>query len=93
MPQRATPANVAEPEATVPDVKSPADTVRPRPGDEGTARTWVNVRAATGRAAEVLGVITPDTRVRFGQARGAWIQVRTAALSGWADRRLFSVVR
>ena len=78
---------------TLPDATNPADTVRPRPGDEGSARTWVNVRAATGRAAEVLGVITPDTRVRFGEARGAWIRVRTADLSGWADRRLFSVVR
>lgn len=93
MPRSATVANVAEPKPTLPDANNPADTVRPMPGGEGTARTWVNVRAATGRAAEVLGVITPDTRVRFGQARGAWIQVRTAALSGWADRRLFSVVR
>lgn len=70
-----------------------ADTVRPLPGDQGTARTWVNVRAATGRAAEVLGVLTPETRVHFGETRGAWIRVRTAHVTGWADRRLFSVVR
>ncbi|HSA57456.1 MAG TPA: SH3 domain-containing protein [Gemmatimonadaceae bacterium] len=72
---------------------SPADTVRPMPGDEGAARTWVNVRAATGTAAEVLGVITPETRVRFGEAKGAWIRVSAAGLSGWVDRRLFTVIR
>lgn len=78
---------------SVPVVSTAADTVRPMPGGEGTARNWVNVRAETGRDSEILGVIKPDTRVRFGNARGGWIQVRTPALRGWADRRLFSVVR
>lgn len=77
----------------VPIVSTAADTVRPMPGDEGTARNWVNVRAGTGRDSEILGVIKPDTRVRFGRARGAWIEVKTPQLSGWADSRLFSVAR
>ncbi len=78
---------------SVPVGSTAGDTVRPMPGDEGTARNWVNVRAGTGRNSEILGVITPDTRVRFGRVRGAWIEVRTPHLSGWADSRLFSVVR
>lgn len=69
------------------------DSLMPREGDEGIARTWVNVRAGTGKDAEVVGVITPDTPVRFGERRGSWIRVSTAALSGWADRRLFAVNR
>lgn len=86
-------ASVSQNRLAPPDAEPSVDTVRPMPGDEGTARTWVNVRAATGKAAEVLGVLTPDTRVRFGEARGAWIQIKTASLSGWVDRRLFSIVR
>jgi uncharacterized protein YgiM (DUF1202 family) len=76
-----------------PAVTTTADTVRPMPGDEGIARNWVNVRAGTGRDSDILGVIKPDARVRFGNTRGGWIQVRTPDLWGWADRRLFSVVR
>jgi SH3-like domain-containing protein len=67
--------------------------VKPFPGEQGTARTWVNVRAATGMDAPVIGIINPDTRVRFGRSRGGWIEVRTARFEGWADRRLFLVVR
>lgn len=69
------------------------DSLMPREGDEGVARTWVNVRAGTGKDAEVVGILTPDTPVRFGERRGAWIRVSTAELSGWADRRLFAVNR
>ncbi|HEX7122667.1 MAG TPA: hypothetical protein VF178_09895, partial [Gemmatimonadaceae bacterium] len=69
------------------------DSLMPQEGDEGVARTWVNVRASTGKDAEVLGILTPDTPVRFGERRGAWIRVTTAELSGWADRRLFAVNR
>lgn len=72
---------------------APRDTVVPFPGGEGTARTWVNVRASTDRDAEVLGIITPDTRVTFGESRRGWVMVTSADLSGWADRRLFVVVR
>lgn len=86
-------ASATETRPAPPDAQYPADTVRPMPGDAGTARTWVNVRAGTSRAAEVLGVVTPDARVRFGEMRGAWIQIKTADLTGWADRRLFVVVR
>ena len=75
------------------DTDTPLDTAKPFPGEQGTARTWVNVRAATGMDSPVIGIITPDTRVRFGRMRGGWVEVRTAQLTGWADRRLFLLVR
>jgi hypothetical protein len=69
------------------------DSLKPEAGGEGTARTWVNVRAANNRGSEIVGVITPDTRVRFGERRAGWIQVTSARILGWADPRLFVVVR
>jgi hypothetical protein len=78
---------------STPDAETALDTATPFPGEQGTARTWVNIRAATGMDSPVIGIITPDTRVRFGKMRGGWVEVRTAQLTGWADRRLFLLVR
>ena len=62
-------------------------------GDEGIARTWINVRSGTNMASEVVGVIQPNTRVAFGESRRSWVRVRTDRLEGWADRRLFGAAR
>jgi SH3-like domain-containing protein len=56
-----------------------------------TARTWVNLRADARRESEIVGVISPGTRVELAESRGGWRWVLTSTMSGWAAPRLFAV--
>ncbi|MEP7344456.1 MAG: SH3 domain-containing protein [Gemmatimonadaceae bacterium] len=56
-----------------------------------TAITWANVRSDPIRQAGIVAVISPDTRVRLGDARDGWHRVKAGGIEGWVDRRLFAV--
>jgi hypothetical protein len=53
------------------------------------ARTWVNVRDAANRDAQVVGVIKPASRAMLGTDRSGWRRVRSPDVHGWVDPRLF----
>ena len=52
---------------------------------------WTQVHASANRDAPVVGTVGPETRVQLGETRGAWVRLRSGALSGWAERRQFVV--
>ncbi|MFN8579942.1 MAG: SH3 domain-containing protein [Gemmatimonadaceae bacterium] len=56
-----------------------------------TARTWANVRSDADRGSEVVGIITPETRVQLGETRAGWHHLRSGRLEGWVDHRLFAM--
>ncbi len=53
------------------------------------AHQWVTVRAAAAHSARFVASIGPDTRVQLGEARGAWMRIRTKGISGWVERTQF----
>lgn len=60
------------------------------PWVSGLAREWVNVRSSNSPGGEVVGVVTPNTRVQLGELRAGWRRVRSAGVEGWADARYFT---
>ncbi len=58
---------------------------------DASAITWVNVRADPARESDIVGVISPDTRVKLGELRAGWYRVRAKGISGWVGRRLVEV--
>lgn len=56
-----------------------------------TATTWANVRSDASRQSAIVAVISPDTRVRLGDARDGWYRVKAGGIEGWVDRRLFTI--
>lgn len=86
---------VPPPPAVVPSpLPTPAGAPRPAryagPWTSGVAREWVNVRASNSPGSEVVGVVTPNTRVQLGELRAGWRRVRSAGVEGWADARFFT---
>jgi Zn ribbon nucleic-acid-binding protein len=91
------PAGVASPGAAPGSGPGGAQSKPPRtapryagPWSSGMAREWVNVRASNSPASEVVGVVTPNTRVQLGELRAGWRRVRSAGVEGWADARYFT---
>ena len=70
------------------------DSANLAPGSRVFARatTWANVRAERDLAAEVIGVVKPDSIVEIKEVRGSWRRVSTTGLAGWVDSRLFALV-
>lgn len=89
------------PEHTLPDTAVPVAAARPQsaapqsrdryagPWTRATARSWVNVRETAMPEAKIVGVVTPNTRVRVGEWRSGWRRVRAAGVEGWADASYF----
>ncbi len=92
-----TPGDLAliPPTPAPPPVRGGAPAQRPPsryagPWMAGVAREWVNVRASNSPGSEVVGVVTPNTRVQLGELRAGWRRVRSAGVEGWADARYFT---
>ncbi len=58
---------------------------------DASAITWVNVRADPARESDIVGVISPDTRLKLGELRAGWYRVRARGISGWVGRHLVEV--
>ncbi len=98
----AAPAAASLPDTSTHTVQAPSDTALRAPASPGstesdirwitaTAITWANVRSDANRTSAIVAVISPDTRVRLGDARDGWHRVKAGGIEGWVDRRLFSV--
>jgi hypothetical protein len=56
-----------------------------------TARTWANVREEAARTSKIVGIVRPATHVELGETRSGWSRVRGTGVTGWVDRRLFTI--
>ncbi len=87
------PTNVAPPDRSVGEVRI-SQAVMTRGSAHwvvATARTWANVRSDADRGSNVVGIITPETRVQLGETRGGWHRLRSGRIEGWVDHRLFAM--
>ena len=85
-------APAASPSAAAARPQSAAPQSRDRyagPWTRATARSWVHVRETAMPEAKIVGVVTPNTRVRVGEWRSGWRRVRAAGVEGWADASYF----
>lgn len=98
----AAPAAASRPDTTPRGTPGMADTALQGPAAAGspaadirwvtaTAITWANVRSEPSRQSGIVAVISPDTRVRLGDARDGWHRVKAGGIEGWVDRRLFAM--